>query len=89
MQESKEKKSAHTSEILRAWLSGIPVGDYRTVIDMILKKCLISPTTFNNWRYGRCRIPLSGQRDLNELALEISGKTIFTIDFPGEPSGMA
>lgn len=85
MQENDIKNlSTSNDEILRRWLASIPMGIYRSTIDRILEKCLISKSTFANWRYGNCRIPLSGQRDINEVAREISGRDIFTIAYPGD-----
>lgn len=79
-----EKQPIHHSddEILRHWLDTIPYGEYNKVVALLVERCLINKYTFANWRYGRCRIPASGKRDINSVTLEISGKEIFTIVSP-------
>ena len=63
----------HTDdEILRRWLDTIPHGDYNKVISKLVDACLISRSTFRNWRYGNCRIPASGKRDINIVTREVS-----------------
>ncbi len=78
-----ENKRLADYEILRNWINTIPLGEYEKVFARLLEVCLVSKYTFANWRYGRCRIPESGKRDINEVTKEISGIEIFTIALPG------
>lgn len=79
-----EKNTAKDSLILRNWLDTVPYGDYAKIIKLLTERCLVNITTFRNWRYGRCRIPESGKRDINNVTLEISGIEIFKIAKPEE-----
>lgn len=81
----------HTDdEILRRWLETIPRGEYNSVIAKLLAACLVSHSTFRNWRYGNCRIPDAGKRDINTVTREVSGIEIFTIVKPEEaPEGVS
>ncbi|MBD5184463.1 MAG: hypothetical protein HDS97_06195 [Bacteroidales bacterium] len=67
-------------EILKNWLLSIPLCDKEHVFNRIYEECLINAHTLKNWRYGKCRIPLSGMRDLNKVSLEYSGFEIFEIN---------
>lgn len=90
-------KQPTDAEILRNWLATIPRGEYNTVISKLVDACLISLSTLRNWRYGNCRIPASGKRDINTITREVSGIEIFTIAKPevmtegvsGDTSGKA
>ena len=77
--ECENKSKLSDDEILRNWISTIPVGRYAGVVDDILDTCMISRDTFKNWRYGRCRIPAAGKRDLNIISQKISGVDIFDV----------
>lgn len=74
MQENKVKKSQASEQALRdsqrlaEFLNGVPHGEYRTVVDKILDKCMINYTTFCNWRSGKCRIPELYKSTINEIA---------------------
>ncbi|MDE6027824.1 MAG: hypothetical protein K2G23_07125, partial [Muribaculaceae bacterium] len=70
-------KTKENAEILKNWLLTVPPIDKDFVFSKIYAECLISPTTLRNWRYGRCRIPMSGLRDLNKVALEYSGHELY------------
>ncbi len=72
------------AEILRRWLDTIPRGEYNTVISKLVDACLVPYSTFRNWRYGNCRIPAAGKRDINTVTREVSGIEIFTIAKPEE-----
>lgn len=65
------------SYILKEWLSKIPYSDRQIVLDRICEECLISQNVLANWRYARSKIPLSGLRDINRVAMEYSGEKIF------------
>ena len=69
-------------ETLRHWLDTIPRGEYNKVIAKLVASCLVSRSTFRNWRYGNCRIPDAGKRDINAVTREVSGVEIFTIAKP-------
>lgn len=79
MQEDKVKNSQASEQALQdskrlnEFLNGVPHGDYRTVVNTIIDKCMISYTTFNNWRSGKCRIPNLHKSTINEIA----GYTVF------------
>ena len=74
MQEDKVKNSQASeqalqdSQRLNEFLNGIPHGEYRTVINAIIDGCMISYTTFNNWRAGKCRIPELYKSTINNIA---------------------
>lgn len=79
-----EIKHPTDAEILRHWLDySVPRGDYNKQKSRLVVECLVPVSTFNNWLYGKCRIPDSGKRDINRVTLEVSGKEIFTIAKPG------
>ena len=40
----------------------------RDVVNMIIEKCMINYTTFNNWRAGKCRIPELYKSTINIIA---------------------
>ena len=83
----KEIKYLTDAEILRHWLDfSVPRGEYNKQKRRLVEVCLVSKSTFNNWLYGKCRIPESGKRDINRVTLEFSGKEIFTLANPGEVS---
>lgn len=84
MQNKNEINSLSDSEILRVWLKTVPYGEYNAVKEMIVDECLIKRTTFHNWLYGKCRIPLSGKRDINRVTMKVSGIEIYTIAKPRE-----
>lgn len=75
----------HTdAEKLRHWLDySVSRGEYNKQKRRLVEECLVSVSTFNNWLYGKCRIPDSGKRDINRVTLEVSGEEIFTIAKPG------
>ena len=83
MQMRDEIKHLTDSEILRQWLDSVPRGDYNNQKVRLVNECLVSTSTFNNWLYGKCRIPNSGKRDINRVTFEVSGIEIFTIAKPG------
>lgn len=74
MQENKVKNSIavlqarQDGEKLTAFLNSVPHGDYRAVVDAILKACLVPATTLKNWRDGKCRIPELHKSKINEVA---------------------
>lgn len=74
MQEDKVKNSQASEQAfqdsrkLNEFLNGIPHGDYRNVINTIIERCMISYTTFNNWRAGKCRIPELYKSTINNIA---------------------
>lgn len=70
-------------EKLRYWLDfSVCRGNFNDVVSRLVSACMVSPTTFNNWRYGKCRIPAAAKRDMNKVAVEVSGKEIFTVVQP-------
>jgi len=71
------------AEKLRYWLDSVPRGEDNKQKSRLVEECLVSASTFNNWLYGKCRIPDSGKRDINLVTLEVSGEEIFTIAKPG------
>lgn len=71
------------AEKLRYWLDSVSRGEYNKQKSRLVEECLVSASTFNNWLYGKCRIPDSGKRDINRVTLEVSGEEIFTIAKPG------
>lgn len=79
-----EIKHPTDAEILRHWLDySVPRGEYNKQKNRLVQECLVTVSTFNNWLYGKCRIPDSAKRDINRVTLEVSGKEIFTIAKPG------
>lgn len=70
-------------KILRQWLDTIPRGEYNKVLSKLVDACLVPMSTLKNWRYGNCRIPAAGKRDINTVTKEVSGVEIFTIARPG------
>lgn len=70
------------AEILRRWLDTIPRGEYNNVIARLVETCLIPIHTLRNWRYGNCRIPEAGKRDINIVTREVSGIEIYKIVMP-------
>lgn len=87
MQAQNENKSMTDAQILRHWLDySVPRGEYNKVKRRIVEVCLVPVHTLNNWIYGACRIPESGKRDINRVAIEISGEEIFTVAQPGGDS---
>lgn len=67
------------SEILKNWLNTVPPVDKNRVLSSIYSECLITPATLRNWRYGKCRIPLAGRRDLNKVSMSYSGYELYKI----------
>lgn len=80
------EKIENDAKIIRNWLESIPYGQYNDVVSKLVERCMINKTTFRNWRYGNCRIPLSGKRDINSLSKEISGIEIFNLAVAGNGS---
>lgn len=79
-----EIKQRTDAEILRHWLDySVPRGEYNKQKSRLVEACLVSISTFNNWLYGKCRIPDSGKRDINRVTLEFSGVEIFSMAKPG------
>lgn len=79
-----ETKHLTDAEKLRHWLNfSVSRGEYNKQKSRLVEECLVSVSTFNNWLYGKCRIPDSGKRDINRVTLEVSGEEIFTIAKPG------
>lgn len=58
---------------LQKYIKTIPVGKFRDQIDALIYGCKVSRATFQNWRYGNCRIPELAKDKIEE----ISGKRIF------------
>lgn len=83
MQVENENNPLPDCEILSRWLNSIPFGDYFIVKRKLIAECLVSASTFNNWLYGRCRIPLASKRDINRFTKETTGEELFTIVRPG------
>lgn len=83
MQVENENNPLSDSEILSRWLNSIPFGDYGKVKQKLIAECLVSASTFSNWLYGRCRIPLASKRDINRFTKETTGEELFTIVRPG------
>ena len=48
----------------------------------ILRRWLDTIHTLRNWRYGNCRIPEAGKRDINIVTREVSGIEIYKIVMP-------
>lgn len=61
---------------LQECLNGIPMGEYKETIAQLVAGCKVTPATFNNWRYGLCRIPELAKDKIEEI-LE---KEIFKIE---------
>ena len=84
MQTQIENKHLTDAKKIRHWLDYcVPRGDYNKLKKRLVEECLVPQYTFNNWLYGKCRIPESGKRDINRVTLEYSGIEIFTIAKPG------
>jgi len=66
-------KQKTDNQKLQEWLLTIPVGEYRTVINSLIKSCKVNKYIFGNWRYGPCRIPELAKDKIEEIA----GKKIF------------
>lgn len=64
------------SDLLKEWISGLTLGEYEKKIEMIVKRCFIKKSTFQNWRYGLCKIPALAKPIINEIA----EKEIFKIE---------
>lgn len=77
-----EKNVVTDGKILRQWLDKIPFGEYNNVIERLVRTCLVSRGTFNNWRYDACRIPMAAKRDINSVTVELTGEKIFEIVEP-------
>jgi hypothetical protein len=61
------------AENLQKWLMTLTLGEYKSVIDRIIEKCMINKHTFQNWRYGNCKVPPLAKPIIEEIA----GKKIF------------
>lgn len=83
MQTQNENSRLADAKKLRCWLDTIPRGEYNNVKRKLVEACLVPLSTFNNWRYGNCRIPEAGKRDINSVTLEVSGIELFKIAKPG------
>lgn len=80
---NKENNTLTDGEKLRYWLDfSVCRGNFNNVVSRLVSVCMVSTTTFNNWRYGRCRIPAAAKRDMNQVAVELTGKEIFTVVKP-------
>ena len=67
------EQALQDGEKLTAFLNSVKYGEYRSVVNKILERCMINYTTFGNWRAGKCRIP-----ELHKLAInEIAGFSVF------------
>jgi len=77
-----DDKHLTDGQILRNYIANLPCGIVNKVIARMVEHCLVTKYVFANWRYGRCRIPLSGKRDINTITREVSGIEIFTIPKP-------
>lgn len=86
MQTQNENSRLADAKKLRCWLDTIPRGEYNNVKRKLVEACLVPISTFNNWRYGNCRIPEAGKRDIDKVALEVSGIELFKIAKPGGDS---
>lgn len=69
-------------KILRDWLYEIPYREYRETVNTLVKVCGVPKYILDNWRNGRCRIPVLAKKAINEVSLDVSGKEIFTIVLP-------
>lgn len=78
----KELNTLSDDKILRDWIDTLPIGKYNKIINLLVERCLVNRTTFRNWRYGNCRIPMAAKRDINSVTREISGFDIFKIALP-------
>ena len=87
----KENKHHSDDEILRGWLESVPYRSYNKTRHLLVARCNVSRSTFDNWYYGRCRIPGSAKVLINSVTMQISGEEIFTIAQPPEicPSAKA
>lgn len=90
----KEVNHLTDAEKLRHWLDYcVPRGEYNKQKARLVEACLVPVSTFNNWIYGKCRIPNSAKRDINRITLEVSGMEIFTIvkleEYTGGVSGVS
>ncbi len=60
-------------KILKMAVEEVPFSEYRKLKKKLIEGCLITPYTFDNWLYGKCRIP-----ELHKCKIEeILGKKIF------------
>jgi hypothetical protein len=72
MEKNQSKK--FDAQCLYAWLQTVPMGDYQHTVQAIVDGCKVPRHTFNNWRFGKCRIyPLA--KDKIE---QIAGQKIFS-----------
>jgi len=55
------------SQKLQEWIQTIPIGQYRVTLDNLIVACKINRATFQNWRYGNCRIPELAKEKIEEI----------------------
>lgn len=67
------------SETFRMWLGSIPVCEYNNVKARLVELSGKSWEYFNNRRYAKCMISDSDKIIINQVAVEFSGKEIYTI----------
>jgi hypothetical protein len=67
MMEEVAKMDRNDAEKLQAYLKTVPVGNYLDVRKKIIDECMIKNHTFNNWRYGFCRIPQLHKKKIEEV----------------------
>lgn len=72
-----DKKMPTDAEKLRDFMHSVPYGKYNNVRRRMVEACLVPVTTFNNWVFGRCRIPELAKREINTITVEITGREIF------------
>lgn len=78
-----KEKRKFESAILRNWLNrSVSREAYPDVKKRLARECLVRSSSFHNWLYGYCNIPLAAKRDINRVTMEISGREIFTIVYP-------
>jgi hypothetical protein len=64
--------------LFQEWIDSIPVGEYQSVRDDVIKKCMITRQVFNHWKLGNSKVPPLAQMKINEIA----GREIFKIEKP-------
>lgn len=79
----RERILCEDSIILREWLNNqVPRARYNEVKEKMVRACAVNSDKFNNCLYGKIRMPEHMKRDVNKVAVELTGKEIFQLATP-------
>lgn len=71
------KKNDEAAEKFSKWLSTLTIEQHATAGKRIREACFASLSVYNNWRRGRTRIPELCRKEIDRIAVSMTGSPVF------------